>query len=270
MPWAKLDDGFHEHPKIASMSDKAFRLYVYSITYSRRHKLKGILSDGHRLVLFRLTGACQDQDDELVLLRGWDIREDGTRQIHDIEAWNPEYAEELLQKRSEAGRAGGIQSGITRSKRSKDEASCFNNRSKREANVKLRESDSDTDSDAYKKDSPPVLRTDPPRGDGEKREPVKRFVPPTAAEAEAYFTELGHGARNLGAKFTDHYGAAGWKLKGGNPMKDWRCAIREWCAREKERGNGTGQVSGAGPTSYTDQINQRAIARVKARLERDG
>lgn len=39
MPWSKLDDGLHENAKIGAMSDKAFRLWVYSITYCSRHYL---------------------------------------------------------------------------------------------------------------------------------------------------------------------------------------------------------------------------------------
>ena len=29
----------------------------------------------------------------------------------------------------------------------------------------------------------------------------------------------------------DYYAAQGWKLSNGNPMKDWRAAVRNWAHR---------------------------------------
>lgn len=45
MPWARFDDTFHSHPKITSLSDKAFRLYVNSITWSSQHLTDGAIPD---------------------------------------------------------------------------------------------------------------------------------------------------------------------------------------------------------------------------------
>lgn len=104
MPWSKLDDGFHEHPKTVAMSDKAFRLFVCSVTYSSRHKLAGRLTQPHLAVLFRLTGAKQKQVEELVNLRSFDIDGDGYL-IHGFNEYNPDQ-EELSRKRADAGKAG--------------------------------------------------------------------------------------------------------------------------------------------------------------------
>lgn len=104
MAWSKLDDGFHEHPKIVGMSDKAFRLYVSSITYSGRHDLQGRLTRAHLEVLFRLTGARQKHVDELLALGAFDQDGEDYR-IHGFGKYNP-TREDLSQKRAEAGRKG--------------------------------------------------------------------------------------------------------------------------------------------------------------------
>ncbi len=104
MPWTKLDDGFHEHYKTIAMSDKAFRLFTCSLTYSSRHKLRGRLSPAHLSVLFRLTRATKKHVDELIVLRSFDLDGEDIL-IHDFEHFNPTN-EELARKRAEAGKKG--------------------------------------------------------------------------------------------------------------------------------------------------------------------
>lgn len=104
MPWTKFDDGFHEHPKTVAMSDKAFRLFACSVTYSGRHRLRGRLTPNHLVVLFRLTGAKMRHVDELVALKSYD-RDGNDVLIHGFEDYNPDN-EELRRKRAEAGKAG--------------------------------------------------------------------------------------------------------------------------------------------------------------------
>lgn len=56
-----------------------------------------------------------------------------------------------------------------------------------------------------------------------------RFTPPTADQVSAYAQETG---RSIDAqRFVDFYAAKGWKV-GTTPMKDWRAAVRNWCARD--------------------------------------
>ncbi|MBU5626503.1 hypothetical protein KQI82_06165 [Oscillibacter sp. MSJ-2] len=63
----------------------------------------------------------------------------------------------------------------------------------------------------------------PPKGG--KKKPL--FSPPTAEEAKAYCAQYGIEAE----RFVDYYAAQGWKLSNGNPMKDWRAAVRNWAHR---------------------------------------
>jgi hypothetical protein len=104
MPWSKFDDSFHEHHKTVAMSDKAFRLFVTSVTYSSRHSLRGRLSPSHLAVLYKLTGATPKHAEELITLRSYD-RDGDDVLIHDFENYNPDR-EEISKKRSEAGKLG--------------------------------------------------------------------------------------------------------------------------------------------------------------------
>lgn len=41
MPWARFDELFHQHPKVVALSDRAFRMFVCSITWSNANLTDG-------------------------------------------------------------------------------------------------------------------------------------------------------------------------------------------------------------------------------------
>ena len=65
--------------------------------------------------------------------------------------------------------------------------------------------------------------------------PAKKFTPPTAEEVQAYLDELGE-RRFSGEAFVDAYQVTGWKTKGGEPIKDWPAAVRNWRHMRDQRG----------------------------------
>lgn len=66
--------------------------------------------------------------------------------------------------------------------------------------------------------------------------PHPRFVPPTLDEVRAYCLERENQIDPTA--FVDYYQARGWKLNGGQAMKDWRAAVRTWEKRERPSGWG--------------------------------
>lgn len=58
---------------------------------------------------------------------------------------------------------------------------------------------------------------------------AKRFIKPTLQEIEDYIKEMGYDD-DPGAIY-DHYEANGWKQSGGNGIKDWKAAVRNWHRR---------------------------------------
>lgn len=55
---------------------------------------------------------------------------------------------------------------------------------------------------------------------------AKRFVPPTLEDIQVYCRER---QNSVDAEhFLDYHEARGWKLKGGQAVKDWRACVRTW------------------------------------------
>lgn len=57
--------------------------------------------------------------------------------------------------------------------------------------------------------------------------------PPTPDEVQSYCDERCNGIS--GEHFCDYYAAQGWKLSNGQPLKDWKAAVRNWELRARER-----------------------------------
>jgi len=66
--------------------------------------------------------------------------------------------------------------------------------------------------------------------------PKKEGKPSTEGECIEYFLELGMSVDEA-QKFLDWYEQTGWKLKGGNKIKDWKATARNWKRRQKEHQN---------------------------------
>jgi hypothetical protein len=85
VPWARLDDDFHDNAKILGLSHPAFRLYVCAITYCRRHRTGGFLSASAAWALCGQQRVGRGAVGELVARRAW--HEDAARagyRIHDF------------------------------------------------------------------------------------------------------------------------------------------------------------------------------------------
>mgnify|MGYP002623363988 CR=1 FL=1 len=66
-----------------------------------------------------------------------------------------------------------------------------------------------------------------------------RFQKPTLEEVSAYCQERGN---NIDPQyFIDYQEARGWKLKGGQQMRDWKATIRTWERNERRFNGGQGK-----------------------------
>lgn len=59
-----------------------------------------------------------------------------------------------------------------------------------------------------------------------------RFQPPTISEVQNYILEKGYSI--AAERFIDFYQSKNWYV-GKNKMKDWKAAVRNWAARDKEQ-----------------------------------
>jgi hypothetical protein len=116
--WAKIDDGFHTHPKILAAGNEAIGLHVRCMSYSANHLTDGVIPAA---VARLYAGARHRRLIDTLLTTGlWHTRPDGDYEIHGWSDYNPSAAQvrndraELSAKRAAAGRQGGIRSAATR------------------------------------------------------------------------------------------------------------------------------------------------------------
>ena len=64
--------------------------------------------------------------------------------------------------------------------------------------------------------------------------PLKRFIPPTVDEVQAYCDQRSSWLIDPQA-FIDYYEARGWMLNKNRKMVDWKAAVRTWEHNERER-----------------------------------
>jgi hypothetical protein len=116
MSWLKLDDQFPDHPKVAALSDAAFRCHVRGMAYCAEHLTDGFMP---RRKAEEIAGACLPEliakprnGAPLWALSG------GEYEIHDYLVYNPtrDEAERLRAERSAAGKLGGMRSAEARRK----------------------------------------------------------------------------------------------------------------------------------------------------------
>ena len=95
MPWFRLDDSAYDHPKVAGLSDPAFRLWVTAGLYSCRHLTDGMVTQVTLRILQAKAKHCQ----ELVMAGLWVVVPDGGYRFHDWEHYQPS-AESVRQRRA--------------------------------------------------------------------------------------------------------------------------------------------------------------------------
>lgn len=96
MSWVRIHDAAFTHPKVVGLSDKAFRLWVWGLTYAQLH-----LTDGF-ITADAMPGRLKRAADDLLSKRLWEPKDAGF-QIHDYLDWN-DSREVILKKRAGAKR----------------------------------------------------------------------------------------------------------------------------------------------------------------------
>lgn len=129
MSWLRIDDSFPAHPKVAPLSDAAFRLHVTAKAYCCQFATDGFIPEDALVTLPAVArgAALKRAIAELARIRPgqrhplWEAVESGWK-VHDFLEYNLSAADgrALSEARRAAGKRGGQKSGETR--RSKSEA----------------------------------------------------------------------------------------------------------------------------------------------------
>lgn len=124
MTWVRLDDGASQHRKVLAAGAEAAWLWACGLMYANRQPAKdGIIPAVALPILYPLRQPAKLAA-KLVEVGLWEAVDGGWR-VHDYHDYQPsvEDAEALREKRSEAGRRGGLRSGESRrSNEATDEA----------------------------------------------------------------------------------------------------------------------------------------------------
>lgn len=150
MTWIKLNDNVPRHPKVARLSDRAFRRWIQGICYASEFLTDGVLPEA-----FLCTVSHRDLT-ELVEAGLWRVPEDGRVLIHD-------YLDHQSSKEVVSQRRAEAKGRVARHRRKPVE----NSRCNAVGNASVTDPDTDTDTET---DSP--LR--PPRGKTKTK--MTRFV----------------------------------------------------------------------------------------------
>ena len=128
-----------------------------------------------------------------------------------------------------------------------DEATCEHLKSSEikcmqmKANVPVIQSESESESESNPK--------------GERARATARFTPPTPDEVRAYAAEK---CLTVDAdRFCDFYASKGWRV-GSQPMRDWKAAVRGWCARDRQDADHPNARCQTVKTVREQQYTQRA------------
>ena len=75
------------------------------------------------------------------------------------------------------------------------------------------------------------------------------FVVPSVNDVKQYAESIGHPEFDA-VHFVNYYTATGWRLKGGQPIKNWNACVNDWIRRDEKR-----QQEGNASTTYTSKLN---------------
>jgi HNH endonuclease len=92
MPWGRLDDQLHQNGKVLAFSDKAFRVWMYSISFCNAKRAKdpiGHLTEVEALAVVRLAKARPAVIREILDRVGWEQAADGRYVVHDFPKYGP-------------------------------------------------------------------------------------------------------------------------------------------------------------------------------------
>ena len=112
MPWAKIDDGFTDHPKVIEAGPLASWLYVCGLTYCARLLTDGFVPTGQVRKLADVDGA-MELADKLVSVGLW-TRVEGGFQIHDYLEYNPSAEKVKAERKAAQERMQRVRSGEVR------------------------------------------------------------------------------------------------------------------------------------------------------------
>lgn len=86
MSWARLDDRFPTHPKVAQLTDREFRVHVRVLCYCSAWSRTGEVPSS---AFSEIPGLTRKMSERFLELSLWDLDEDGRLHVHDFKEYCP-------------------------------------------------------------------------------------------------------------------------------------------------------------------------------------
>lgn len=235
MPWAKIDDSFHGHPKVTNLSLAAVGLWTLALTWSANYLTDGLVTERNAIRL----GGTLETIDELVACGLWE-RVGNNFQFHDWAHYQPLKVDVLREREQARDRMRGVRA------------------SKKGVQPNIERTESELPKD-FAGTAPEVRSTptDPAVPEGSK-EPVARATRGTRIPADFAITDdLRDWARSKAAsvdlareteKFVNFWTA---KAGSGATKNDWDLTWKNWMLRAVEYAQ---QRPGAEPPRSTRRV----------------
>jgi hypothetical protein len=228
--WVRFEENFHLHPKVASLSDRAFRVWASAISYCN-----ALLTDGQiPAAIVSQLGATSKVRGELLASGLWEDDAHGGAIVHDYLAYQPSRAKVQESRNSARERMRN-----TRQQDCSREHHANDTRTSVELPAKLNGSSSSPIRSDPEEFSPPIV---PPSGGYVQKVAKKphRKRPRTerpadwrpSAEHARFCLENRLNLPNQQRDFENHHDAH------GNVFADWSKAFWTWLHKSVEFGNG--------------------------------
>ena len=88
------------------------------------------------------------------------------------------------------------------------------------------------------------------------RDAAPAFKAPTVDEVRKYVTDCGFSTVDP-ERFVSYYETQGWRMANGNPMRDWKAAVRTWVGRRKEEAKVAAGTVSANDGAYKPYVPDR-------------
>lgn len=125
MPWARVDDGFHGHPKVRRTSLAALGLWVRALSYVAHYETDGAIDEDTMLSLSSSRRGVRKLMDELLETGLLDRADDGGLRIHDYLDYNPSREEVSARRQSDVRRQALLRDPMLRAAiRERDAGRC--------------------------------------------------------------------------------------------------------------------------------------------------
>lgn len=231
MPWFKVDDAFHSHPKVMELSVEAVGLWTLAGTWCANYLTDGVIKESVLHRFGRTSANVRELCDELVKSGLWEAVDEGVYQYRDWADYQPVKDDVEAEREAARERMRQVRARKKLPKRSED-VRANNSRSSEEVRVTPTRPDP----------IPKGIEGHAPQKRGSR---ITQGWIPKQETIQKLREEFPHIDQQMECKkFVDH-----WLAESGSKASklDWEATYRNWIRRSAEYNPAPSKQSGSSP-----------------------